>query len=127
MIGPIVEETEFDGASMRVSEWYYSGGDLADISLTSYATNQTLEAAAAFNAQTNTWRVFRNEPLLLNSGRPGWVIATKPLDRPDDLMRVSVILVWNGHYHNVRLFGSIYDGTYDYDHLLGIGRTLCAE
>lgn len=87
----------------------------------------TLEEAAAHSAQAGTWLVFVNEPVRLNSGRPGWVIADKSAKYPDGLMSVEVILIWNGSIHTLVLFGDSWEGTYDYDYLLGIGRTLCAE
>ncbi len=127
MIGPVMA-IEREDLMVWWANWYWSSsGDVADITLTSYATNDSLEEAAAHRAQTNSWQVIKNEPITLSSGRSGRVIVAKSWEFPNDLMSATVILVWNGFYYGVTFYGATYDGTYDYEYLLGTARTLCAE
>ena len=64
-----------------------------------------------------------NEPLVLNSGQPGWVVAYRTTS---GLLFVSVFLKTAGRAHSVGGTGSNLDGTDDFDTILGTCRTLCA-
>jgi len=67
--------------------------------------------------------VFVNEPLVLNSGQPGWVVASRTTS---GLLTVHVFLKTAGRVHSVWGTGYNLDGTDDFDTLLGTCRTLCA-
>lgn len=127
-----------------VRTWRWLGTDVLDdvfILLFSYIPTEvsltwgmSLEEIGRFEADfvLAEWEtLFQNHSITLDSGQPAWVLATTyppyPRTGPDTRMSVQVILLWNGRKTTLHLFGDIDDGTYDYDRLLGIGRTLCAE
>lgn len=69
----------------------------------------------------------RNEEIVLKSGQRGWLLAGRSIRLPDGVFRVCVSLVRNGRIHRVAAIGSGLHGTNDFDFLIGVARTLCAE
>lgn len=129
MTGPVLKDDwpgPIESHPFRV-DWYWPGDELPSITLVSVTAIHTLEEQAALSASLAPFLVFKNEAITLNSGQPGWVIATKSPGVPYDIMSVTVLLVWQDNYHSLRMYGNSRDGTYDYDYLLGVCRTLCAK
>jgi len=126
LIGPVKNPFKDTGASSVAWVWYPPGvNDVYDAAIifTLSPTDETLEEMAAERAQQlgSFYQVVKNEPLTLNSGRPAWVIVKKLWDRPDITM-VEVMLVWNGVYYSLTT-----SSAYNYDEIIAIGRTMCAE
>lgn len=69
--------------------------------------------------------ILKNEPFTLLSGQPAWLLAYEARQSP--YMTVQISLVRRGVFHSLTANGSTLTDTYDYDYLLGVCRTLCAE
>ncbi len=124
-IGPIVNPISLNWRA----KWRWLANDALAVGFTAWpARGVTVEEVAAeWATMPQTWPVVTNGPIRLNSGQPGWVIGRKSGEHPNDLMRVKTILVWDDMCYIIDVWGSTMDGTYNYEYLLGIGRTLCVE
>lgn len=124
--------TEFQGptdqslssVSLRL-QWDLSPNGISKFRLNAHASSMTLEQAGAIWAQlaATIAPVFRNERVTVLSGLDGWLVASKT----DSVMWVSVCVVRNGGEHWIHATGAAFEGTYDFDYLLGVSRSLCVQ
>lgn len=136
---PALDSEMLDAGFYRM-ESFRPGEVHPDLSFYWRSTDRTFEEAAAYVAQLAASGppgeplpiILHNEPITLNGGQPGWVIASMWRNMPS-LMFVKVQLVWDkvGEdwpiWYSLSLTGHESEGTNDYEYLLGVGRTLCAE
>lgn len=128
MIGPVIDTYPVEDSALVLGWLWRDGGAVPDMSLVSLPSENALDEVVARQVQGRTdFQIFKSEPITLNSGQQGWIIAGTHVDFPDTLMSIQVILVGNGRIRLLLVYGEEQKGTYDYDYLLSIGRTLCAE
>ena len=121
-IGPVFSEIELPEGQV-FAKWQAPFALVTSFTFWSSPFSYSLEQLASSKAQTAQGLVFVNEPLVLNSGQPGWVVASRTTS---GLLFVSVFLKTAGRAQSVGGTGANLDGTDDFDTLLGTCRTLCA-
>ncbi len=86
-----------------------------------------LESEAAIQIALSSDILVASAPITLDSGQPGWVIRFVDSDLPEDIFTMKAIVIGEQFTHTYTVIGNSLIGTNDFDYLLDIARTLCAD
>ncbi|MGE0482067.1 MAG: hypothetical protein AB7Q17_16515 [Phycisphaerae bacterium] len=119
-------------ASGILLEWTAPGGSSPSFTFfTSPTTFVSSADSGDFTARViigldSNLTIVRSEAIMLDSGQSGWLITFTDARAPGAI-GVSVDLVNDGSLYRVRGFGNAQDATSDFDALIAVARTLCAN